>query len=207
MFYSTFFPQNLLALLQITEADRAAFDVARRLSFGGREGSADDGSAQPASAAASLHSRLSKESRAASVLGSIGKELFGDEDGTGGKGDEIVIPAVDIPDSLFQLEEETEQQKPLFTQVPASAAQKSPMARIEIKTFKVLGLLRGLDADKKAVESDANITEFADLAKDCSRGTQARMFYHLLALTTNNFVRVDQTEAYGEIRIYRGAFF
>lgn len=193
--------------VKITEADRAAFDVARRLSFEGG-GSAGNGSARAASLAASLQSRLSRESKVGSAPGSIGKDLFGSEGGaSAGRNDDVAVPGANIPDSLFQLEEETEPQETMFTQVVGRPGDKSPMARIDIKTFKVLGLLREIDTNDEGKGSDEFITEFSELSADCSRGTKARMFYHVLALTTNDFIRVEQPEAYGEIDIHRGPFF
>lgn len=193
---------------KITEADRTAFDVARRLSFEG-DGFAGNGSAKAASLAASLQSRLSKESKVGSAAGSIGKDLFGSEGGASvGRNDDVAVPGAGIPDSLFQLEEETEPQETMFTQVVGRPGDKSCMARIDIKTFKVLGILREIDtSDERKGSDDEFITDFSDLSVDCSRGTKARMFYHILALTTNEFIRVMQPEAYGEIGIHCGPFF
>jgi hypothetical protein len=188
---------------QITEADRSAFDVARRLTFGGSAGKNTGDTSAKRSRAASLQSRLSRESGDASMPGSIGRTLF--NDGDGGEEEEAIIPPVDLPDPLLQLDEQAEPRGRDGVD-EAIAADASPASSIDIKTFKVLGLIREL-ASVAGEGGGSTITTFGDLSAQCSRGTTARMFYHVASLATNRFLCVTQAAPYGPIALSRGENF
>lgn len=125
-------------------------------------GTTEEGNQRANSRPASLQSRLSRESGNASMPGSVGRALFDDidEDDDESPDKQRLPTPAPVPDSLFQLDEETEPQ-PGDGEEKMLGPHQSPMASIEIRTFKMLKLVReqvndSIDANKEGEGSKDN---------------------------------------------------
>lgn len=94
--------------------------------------------------------------------GSVGRALFGEDANEESQSpDKNRLPTpIAVPDSLLQLQEETEPQAADGESLE-DAASRSPMACIEIRTFKMLNLVRehacnNIGASEKDEDSQGN---------------------------------------------------
>lgn len=122
--------------------------------------------------------------------GGVGRTLFSDDndadDVTSSK-DRILTP-VQLPDSLFQLEEQTEPQE-ANVEHQGSTSYQSPMASIEIRTFKMLNLVREHAKDSAAIDGSATIP-----SQPSDR-----------AITTVGFTETNESARWKNLNLFRRA--
>lgn len=116
------------------------------------------------SRAGSLQSHISQDTvGTGSAIRDVGRTLFSEGsshfDGGEGLENDLASAAVDpeIPDSLFQLDEQTEQQP------DDENERKSPIASIEIRTFKLLEQIR--ETARTSDAQDGSITTVCQLSQ------------------------------------------
>ncbi|KAJ8909141.1 hypothetical protein NDN08_005835 [Rhodosorus marinus] len=167
---------------EITEMDRAEFAQARRLTIDSPAAdfqSIEGSSMRPTS----LGTGGQETPLMYSAEPGLGSQEHGQQDITGPH--QSILPDEELPDPIDL------QEGP------------GPFEKLDVKSFKMLKLLRRTKGDEMTENKDFTCT-FDEITESCSRGTTARMFYQVLVLAGNNFVQIHQAEPFAEIKITAG---